>query len=86
MCPVIGTFTLVRNIECTKNSKTADFWSQILVFRIEKFHFQFRKLQEFIIWKIQKNVNLENSKNLQVGKFQEFSIWEIQQTCNLENF
>ena len=74
---------VMRNIEWTKNSKIANFWSQILIFQIGKF-FKFlnfpiwtipKKLQ---VWKISKIFNLENFKNFQFGEFQKFAIRQIQ--------
>ena len=56
---------LVRNIGWANNSKIANFWSQILIFQIEK-------IQKFVnfpiwtipkIWKIQGIGKVKNSKN-----------------------
>ena len=81
---------VVRNIEWTNNSKISNYWSQTLIFQIEKnpeisqfSNFQFgQKLQ---IWKIRKISNFRNSENLQFGKFKKiqlgsfkkFVIWKI---------
>ena len=80
-----------RNIEWTKNYKIANFFSQILVFQIEKIlkicyfsnsdnlkSFQFEKLQEFPTWKIPRIYHLENFKHVQFVKFQKLALWKIQ--------
>ena len=87
----------MRNMEWTNNIKIVDFCSQILVFQIEEnfrnlLIFQFGQFEKFIIWKIPKICNLENSKicnlinskNLQFGKFQKIPIWKISKNLNLK--
>ena len=77
------TYTVVRNIEWTNNSKIVNFWSQRLIFQIEKI----LKFLNFPIWQ-----NSKTSKNFQCGKFRKFGIWQIQKNsiwkfpkiCNLE--
>ena len=77
-------------MEWTNNIKIVDFCSQILVFQIEEnfrnlLIFQFGQFEKFIIWKIPKICNLENSKNLQFDKFEKFAIWKIPKNSDLEN-
>ena len=67
------------NIEWTNSSKIANFFSQILVFQIEKI------LEIFQFGKFKKICYLENSKNLRFEKFQKLPIWKVPKIFNLEN-
>ena len=71
----------MRNIEWTNNSKVANFWSEILVFQIEKIY----KFVNFLSWTIPGIFNLEYSKNFKFGKFQKFLISKILKKFKLEN-
>ena len=81
---------VVRNVECRKISKIANFLSQILVFEIEKnsrnlLIFKFGQFQKFSISKIPKVSNLGNPENSQFGKFLKFKVYKIRKTSYLEN-
>ena len=77
----LGKLRVVRNIECIKNCKIANFWSQTLIFQIRNFS----KSLNFPIWTIPETSNLENSKNFQFGKFKKKIYLENSEICNLAN-
>ena len=73
------------------NYKIAYFFSQILIFGIEKnprdsLIFEFGQFQKFPICKIPKISDTQNSKNFQFRQVQKFPIWKIPKIFNLENF
>ena len=48
-------------------------------------NWQFGKIKELAIWKVQKTCILDNSKNFQFGKFRKFLIRKIPKNFNLDN-
>ena len=94
----LAKLRVMLNIEWTNSSKIANFISRILVFQIEKIlesckffdsensrNLQFRKFENFAIWKIPKIANLKSSENFLFEKFRKCSIWNFLKIVNLEN-
>ena len=84
---------VVRNIEWTNNSEIVNLFSQILVFKIEKFYkfvnYPIWTIKKITIFRIRKISDFENSKNFKfenIQRFPNFTISQIIKFLKLFNF